>query len=268
MPPPRPLLAALACALTACTGSGPGGGPPADAGGDGSTDALAWTIRGRVTDASGAPLAGIDVDAEALRPVPQSGHTVTGPDGTYRFRLDPAKPGVWHVSASRHFVYGGTPFALRFEPTDPTEFAGNAGAVRDFVWPGLGGALGLGTGAATLATLFIDGALSSGWESERTEVTLEPLTPLLDGSAGRTIVGRPVNGPEGVGLYQVPYARYRLRARYDDPERGWVAMCVRARNDGTRPRGALSAEVDFHPVYSILTLEAELGVPRADQTCG
>ena len=265
MPRPRPLLTALACALAACTGSGSGNGPPADGGGDG-TDGLAWTIRGRVTDASGAPLAGVTVDAEALRPVPQGAQTVTGADGTYRLRLDPAKPGVWHVSAARPFVYGGTAFTLRFEPTDTAEFAGNAGAVRDFVWPGLGGALG--TGAATMATLFIDGALSSVWESERTEVTLEPLTPLLDGSAGRTLVGRPVNGPEGVGLYQVPYARYRLRARYDDPERGWVAMCVRARNDATRPRGALSAEVDFHPVYSILTLEAELGVPRADQTCG
>ena len=261
---PISLLLPLLCGgLLACPGaSEPGTDDPAT-GDTGSVEAA--MVKGRVTDAQGQPLAGIDIFAEAFSPVPQTGTAVTGADGRYRIALDRAKPGVFFVSAQRPFLYNGQRISLPFEPVDTSEFTQIEGAVRDFVWPGLGGTLG--TGAATTSTLFIDGRFSSVWEAERTEVTLEPQTPLLDGSTGATLVGHPVNGPEGVGLYAVPYARYLVTARYDDAERGWVQMCVREQGDTTHPNGALSAVADFRPVYSILTLELELGVPAPDQRC-
>ncbi|MBF5041866.1 carboxypeptidase regulatory-like domain-containing protein [Aggregicoccus sp. 17bor-14] len=258
---PRSSLLLLCAGLAACGGSGTS--RPSDAGSDGLE---ASVVKGRVTDAQGQPLPNIGVFAEAFTPIPQTGTAVTGADGRYRIALNRAQPGVFSVSAQRHFSYRGQGLDISFEPLDASEFTQNEGAVRDFVWPGLGGKRG--SGAATMGTLFIDGRLSSVWEPERVLVTLEPLTPLLDGSSGSTLVAPPVNGPEGVGVYEVPYARYRVSARYDDPERGIVPMCVRAQGDTTHPRGALQAEADFRPVYSILTLELELGVPDVDQHCG
>ena len=262
--PHPPLLLSLLCSgLVACPGASEKGTGDSGTGDTGGVEA--YVVKGRVTDAAGHPLSGIDIYAEAFSPVPQTGTTVTGADGRYRILLDRAKPGVFSVSARRHFTYNGNGLALPFEPTDTGAFAQNEGAVRDFVWPGLVGELG--SGAATTSTLFIDGRGSSVWEAERTEVTLEPLTPLLDGSTGRTIVEHPVNGAEGVGLYAVPYARYRASARYNDAERGWVQMCVREVGNSDDRNGSLSATADFRPVYSILTLELELGVPEAGQDC-
>lgn len=263
-PRPLPLLLSLLCGgLLACpSSSGTGPGDP-DAGDTAGVEA--YVVKGRVTDAQGQPLTGIDVFAEAFSPVPQTGATVTGADGRYRLQLDPAKPGVFTVSARRNFDYNGRSLALPFEPSDTAPFAHNDGAVRDFVWPGLVGTLG--TGVATTSTLFIDGRGSSVWEVERAEVTLEPQTPLLDGSPGRTLVERPTHGAEGVGVYAVPYARYRVSARYEDPTRGWVQMCVREVGNTADRNGSLSVTADFHPVYSILTLQVELGVPEADQSC-
>ncbi len=224
-----------------------------------------WVIKGRMVDEAGRPLANIPIFGEAFTPIPQSASALTGADGRYRIQLNPAMPGVWSVVAERPFDYNGHAFSVSVEPEQPEQFAGNAGAVRDFVWRGMGSQ---GRGVVQTSTLFIHGSVESLWEMERTEVTLAPLTPLMDGTPGQTLVGRPAHGNDGIGLYDVPYARYRISARYEDAERGWVQMCLLKSEVGsTDPDGAPSVELDFEPSYGILTIAVQLGVPQPGEDC-
>lgn len=160
-------------------------------------------VKGRVTGSDGRPLAGAEIVADNTLFHNSNAIGYTDADG--RYRLDVSRPpGTWHMTGSVTLTYDGQTFTVALEPEDPSLLAGEEGAIRDF--------------SLSLRNLSGPALIMSGVGDytpyEEIEVTLEPVGPIVDGSAGETIVSglRPIG--DGWAVTGVPFGRYRVTARH------------------------------------------------------
>jgi hypothetical protein len=214
---------ALALFAAACSAEGTTPTDPDEGG------SAAYVASGRVTDARGEPLAGVEVVLDNQLLHNSNVVTRTGTDGRYRATLPPVAV-TWAASARLQREFDGARYTIELAPVDPSAFAGNTGGVRDFVWRVRGaGPDGSWYGSsvvvyASLAQFDLD--------PRDVELTLTPVGPLIDGSQGQAVVGRPSSTGDGYAVVDVPIARYTIAAR----EVGGGAsrpLRVRLRNTGS-----------------------------------
>jgi hypothetical protein len=105
------------------------------------TAANAGTVSGRVTDQSGNPVAGVNVEVVYQTynsdDLPNSGasvkeSTVTDSNGRYSISTDNLPPGEFSANAFQTVANGGREINIDFQPEDNSTFAGNADTVRNF----------------------------------------------------------------------------------------------------------------------------------------
>ena len=103
---------------------------------------LAGTVSGQVTDRSGAPLAGVNVEVVYQTynsdDLPYAGASikagaVTDSDGRYEISTDHLPPGEYAANAWQVVVNGGKEINIDVQPEDASTFAGNADTVRNFI---------------------------------------------------------------------------------------------------------------------------------------
>ena len=106
-----------------------------------SQAAAAGTVSGLVTDESGAPLAGVNVEVVYQTynsdDLPYGGasskrSTVTDDSGRYTISTDGMAPGEYSANAYQVVENGGRQINIDFRAENPSTFAGNADTVRNF----------------------------------------------------------------------------------------------------------------------------------------
>ncbi|MGE6757474.1 carboxypeptidase-like regulatory domain-containing protein [Corallococcus interemptor] len=203
-------LFALGSGLTACsqaTAEGP----------------RAHVIQGTVVDTQGRPLSGakivLDVYThnDSLNTDPVTA-TYDGTDkkaltdGSGRYSVS-CGPGGWRVFGTVEREYNGDTFTLPLHPDNPRFVPGNEGGVRNFSWRLSGAIPGEQGGGFYGGTLKVVTTYESGFRDDQypnLEVQLEPVGPLIDGSAGKPLSLKP--GKDGA-MRDVPIGRYKVQVR-------------------------------------------------------
>ncbi|PAP75052.1 hypothetical protein [Rubrivirga marina] len=200
-----------------------------------------YVVTGGAVDTQGRPLAGALVTAHSQSLPGSTVQGTTGSNGCYRLDLLPI-PSTWSVVATTDREFGGQTFRFDLHP-DAGPLAGNLGAVRSFDWR-IAGPRAEGRFYGSPVLVYVPLGIT---ESD-VELTLAPVGPLVDGSAGATITRAAVHTGDGWAVADVPIGRYRISARHvptDGP------MEIRRRN-----AGAYSSEVtlDFEAPFGALSI--------------
>ena len=199
-------------------------------------------MKGQAKDARGAALAGVKVFARNTLHYNTNAIAVTDAAGKYTTNV--SRPlGTWHASAQIERKLNGQKYTFYLHPDSDDAFAGNVGADRNFVWklqgekPEGGHYGGYVVGYGALDNPFYV-------EMDKVQLTLEPVGNLVDGSPGQTISKLLTRTPDGDAIQDVPVARYKLTARYTDPEHAGNLL-IRVRDKGNYASGVVA---DFEVV--------------------
>lgn len=200
----------LALALISC-------GTPA------TVEAAPNVVQGRVVDTQGKPLKGAKVvlDVYNHNDMSNSDHSsniydgtdkkaITDAAGNYRVRVG---PGGWRVYGTVERRYNGDTFAMSLHPDNPKWVPGNEGGVRNLTWKLTGPVPDELGGGFYGGTVEVVTTYESGFREEsypQVELTLEPVGPLIDGSAGTALTRKP---DRDGNIHDVPIGRYRVQAR-------------------------------------------------------
>ena len=215
------LVLAAALALSACNSAGgqPGPGGNGNGNGDGSGNgggAVPLTVSGRVLDERGNPVSGAVIITE---PSMYRGtiFTRTGADGRYRSVELNQQTAPYESAAYKEVTYHGRKYCVRL--------AGETGAEYDAYNPRDGVVLNWRwkmTGASNYGDDVWGGTLKFEPVAQTTddpiyvahdeelEVTFVPDGPLIDGSAGQTIVK---TGTRQQAFADVPVGKYTVSAK-------------------------------------------------------
>lgn len=205
-----PTLLALASGLGACSQASAEG-------------AKAHVIQGKAVDTQGRPLPGakiiLDVynHNDSLNTDPATAtyddtdkKALTDGSGKYSVSCG---PGGWRVFGMVERKYNGDTFTLPLHPDNPRFVAGNDGGVRNFSWK-LSGAIPNEQGGGFYGgTLKVVTTYESSFRDDQypnLEVQLEPVGPLIDGSAGKKLTLKP---DKDGAMKDVPIGRYKVQVR-------------------------------------------------------
>ncbi len=224
------LILAAACDAGASTGA--------------DLPSTAGVVSGLVTDTRGRPIADAAVVINNALWFNRNIVLQSRADGTYRYEL-PATD-AWYVRGTTTVTSNGRTYTIDLKPDYPASFAGTEGHVVNLQWVMTGEVpKDFGHDGFYGGTVQMD----AGWDLfdlDGVLLTLTPVGPLLDGSAGQAI-NRTVVGTRGTDLLlDVPMGRYRLHAT-----RNGVALKIRLRGAA----GYLeTVTADFEPAYDGATV--------------
>lgn len=246
----------LVMVLAACSANG----NPTDPNGPTPTDptpsvAEPYVAKGRVVDASGAPLPNVEVFADNTAYYNMNLYGVSDATGAYRIELGGITPSSWRVGAYIDVVYNGVALSWPLHPDPDQPFAGIDGAVVDLTWLMTGEAP---DGRYYGGPVFVYEDLDADtWidDLDLVELTFVPLAPLLDGSQGASSVRMLAGGI----VEDVAITRYEVAARYLVPQGEPVDLLIRVRNGGAF---GPSVHADFlDDGYGGLHMELEVRLP-------
>ena len=186
-------------------------------------------LKGQVKDARGAPLAGAKIFADNT--LLYNTNAIGVSDASGKYSIPVGRPtGTWHASAQLERKFNGQKYVFSLHPDTDDVFAGNVGAVRNFIWKLQGERPGGGYYGGFVVAY---GEITNSFyiETDKVELTLEPQGNLVDGSPGKTISSLLKRTPEGDAIPDVPVARYKISARYTGAEHSGPFL-VRLRNQG------------------------------------
>lgn len=195
-------------------------------------------VKGIAVDGQGKPLAGVEVVANNTQFYNANIVGKTDAQGRYRLQLT---SGSWQMTASYMREYNGQSYRIELTPDKDAAFAGTEGAVRNFKW--------IIGGEARQGSVFVYSDIGIELlDSEHIELTLVPQGPLLDGSTGKTMVGKLKSTPDGDGLTNIPLGRYKISARYMVPGEAVQGLEVKGRKAGDETY-ASTITADFESRY-------------------
>jgi hypothetical protein len=198
-----------------------------------------YIVKGKVTDNTGVPLAGIEVVANNTQFYDANAVGTTDANGNYRIELT---SGSWQMTASMMREFNGQMYRVELTPDTTAPFAGSEGAIRNFTWQSSGG-------EARQGSVFVYSDITVELlDYQYIELTLEPQGPLLDGRMGQTITGMLSATPDGDGLTDVPLGRYKITARYLLPGESPAILEIKPRR-GDDSQYADSLTADFETPY-------------------
>lgn len=197
---------------------------------------------GKVTNKDGSPYPGVQIVIDNTIFYNSYVLATSDAQGLYKVKL-PAV-GTFLATASIEKTYNGKKYTLEFDPDNIDAFSID-GAVRNFSFK-LTGARpdGLGYYGGTIA---VDkDVLSEIYDSENIAITLVPVGPLIDGSAGQTLTlktGAPGSATNGK-LVDVPIGRYNASAEYIS---GSIRKPLKLQNRVTNGPFSNTLQIDFEP---------------------
>ncbi|MGY1458549.1 hypothetical protein ACW5F0_07875 [Luteimonas sp. A534] len=255
----RPLcalaLSGLVALLSSCdAGSVAGSGPAKEpallqAAADTSEP---YVVKGRVTDATGAPITGVEVHADHTLLYDSHVFGITDANGEYRIELAGIEPSSWRVGATVVREFEGARHVTPLHVDDPAAFAGRGGAIRNLQWR-LSGSDGKDGTLGAHAYIYSRGGYV---DPEHIEVRFEPIE-LIDGSRGEPFT----RTPDGSMLTDIPLGRHHVSVRYLPPGSEALRLPVRVRDTG----GFMpSVEAGFRVRYNVPLMELEVEVPPGD----
>ncbi|MFD0675653.1 MULTISPECIES: copper amine oxidase N-terminal domain-containing protein [unclassified Paenibacillus] len=195
-----------------------------------------WVVKGVVVDGQGKPLPGAQIFADNTLVYNSNLIAITEADGSYRIQL-PKLATTWQMSGNITRKQNSNTFEIDLTPDNDNPFAGNTGAIRNFQWNSTAarpeGCFSC-SGKVLFTTELIhpDDPTLVPPEREDVKLTLVPQGPLLDGSAGKTISAHGENSPDGFGLQDVPFTRYKITALYEPKNDKPRAMLIRINGKG------------------------------------
>ena len=225
-----------ACGAADAPLSGP---PDGGNGGDGG-NASTGVVSGRVTDMRGEPIAGATVVINNAVWFNKNIVLRTGADGRYRYQLPPTDS--WYVRGTTEVTYNSRPYKLDLHPDFSGGFSGVEGRVVNLQWK-TSGEVPTDFGHAGYYGGSVE--MDAGWDLADlvgVTLTLTPVGPLIDGSAG-AVITRTVNGDvSSFAIRDVPIGRYTVRAT-----RNGVPLVFRMKNSS---RYVADVTTDFEPAYN------------------
>lgn len=234
-------LGTLMAMLSGCVIASPG-----NPGGDQPSEG---TVRGHVTTARGAPVAGAEVFADSVQFYNANITATTDRNGFYEIQLGSTHPGPWRIGGYMPIDLDGSIVRMALHPESTAQFLTAEGAIRNLEWR-LSGSTVEGGHYGSDVWVYSD---LSGEDVpiDNVELTLVPVGPLVDGSAGETIVRTPRVNRIG----DVPVGIYTASARYVDVTTS-VDLLIRVRDTGSH---ALTVTTPFSlSRYDTLHLEFEV----------
>lgn len=182
------------------------------------------TIKGRVTDSKGFPIANARVVVEHTVLYATYVYATTNKDGYYSATVP---NGSWKASVQIERDFLGHRYRFDLHPDNDSPFAGKDGAIRNFSWKLSGQKPGGGFYGSSIAVYPEPG---SSILMENIELTLKPEGPLADGSNGAAITAKlfDIGGGED-GISDIPIGRYAITAK--DKSSGQL-LEIRLRNTG------------------------------------
>lgn len=195
---------------------------------------------GTVVDTRGNPIAGAKILLDNTVFYASHINGSTAEDGTYRLKV---QPGAWRAYASFGTDYNGRTYLLELHP-DSIDSFDDSGAVRNFVWKLEGRKPDNDWGYyGGLVKVFSE---SGFYGMEDVEITLAPNGPLIDGSAGSTLVLRPGDNywRQLAYLEDIPIGRYVATAALVD---GDVRRPLKLRDWDAKDDPAAALQLDFKP---------------------
>ncbi|GHB75428.1 carboxypeptidase-like regulatory domain-containing protein [Persicitalea jodogahamensis] len=212
-------MLALSLASASCHTSSP------DPGGGDPDKPRAGYVTGKAVDSQGKPLSGVEVVIDNTLFYNTNLLTNTDANGLYRVQTP---NGSWRATAQVRRTYNGKSYRLDLAPNTADAFTGDEGAVRHFEWR-LSGEKSDNPGAFYGGSVEVSNEVGKGpYDAENVEFTFTPVGPLIDGSAGKTLVlsydtyyGR---------IPDVPIGRYRITAVYKPTD---TRLQLRNRVNGT-----------------------------------
>lgn len=166
-----------------------------------------FVVKGRVTDKQGQPLEDVEIIAENQLIRSSYQKTFTDADGYYQIDL-PQINTTWKMISYYERKLEGKVIPFNLTSVTDRPFGANKGAVRDFVWDDISGKV--------IINIW-DYPENENWPKfslDEVELTLTPVSRLIDGSEGKTIKGMSVFSIDGAGLQTVPIAKYEITARW------------------------------------------------------
>lgn len=166
-----------------------------------------FVVKGRVTDKQGKPMEGVEIIADNQLARDSYQVTYSDEDGNYRIDL-PQLNTTWNMISYYEHKFEGKVHAFNLTSVTDRPFGANKGAVRDFVWEDINGMV--------IIDIY-DYPDHKDWPEfslDDVELTLTPVSQLIDGSEGKTIKEISVFSPHGAGLQSVPIAKYKITARW------------------------------------------------------
>jgi hypothetical protein len=213
--------------------------------------------KGRVTNSAGEPIAGATINLKNTLFYGSSAQVKTGKDGTYRVEL---ARGVWHVTAQVDKVFNKKKLRIDLCPEVDEDFANTDGGVRNFTWKLTGEKEdGLGTYGKPVIVYQEPGDYS--FQLNDVELTLTPDGPLVDGSKGQPITGKPESTGDGLAVKDVPLGRYKITARLVEEGKPAQPLKVRVRNKGSFVEAVTADFESPYPNLPIQRIEVELKKP-------
>ncbi|WP_274364276.1 stalk domain-containing protein [Paenibacillus thermotolerans] len=185
-----------------------------------------YVVKGRVVDPDGKPVKGAEVFADNQLIYNSNLTVVTDADGYYRIEL-PLLATTWNMGGYYNLKTGGKELQIELESVTDEPFAGNTGAVRNFVM----------NPNTSIGELFVYSEITDLFSESDIIMTI---TPIVNGKEGTPITKRGYNFPGGFGLRELPASgTYKITAQYA-PE-------------GAEPKPAL-VRVRFEKEYKESTL--------------
>jgi hypothetical protein len=179
-------------------------------------------ITGKLADANGNPVAGVEVVASHSTYYNTTATAQTDENGHYKLNVANPK-GNWTVEAQVVRIYNGKTYRFYVYPENGGPIT-HDGAVRNFSWKLTGQVPGAHSDIRVGGYItYMDDNANYIPENE-IEFTLVPEGKLVDGTNGVTITKRAEQFPEtynymfsNSGIRDVPVGRYRISARHLPP---------------------------------------------------
>lgn len=166
------------------------------------------TVKGRITDSKGSPVANAKAVIENTVYYDTYVYAVSDANGYYKTNIP---KGSWKASVQIQRNYLGQSYTFDLHPDNAAPFAGTDGAVRNFTWKLSGAKPGGGFYGSYVAVYPEPG---SAFLMEDVALTLTPDGALADGSNGQVITKEltDIGGGED-GVSDVPVGKYTITAR-------------------------------------------------------
>lgn len=172
-------------------------------------------VKGTVKSLAGAPIPGAFIFIDGV--LDQNLQYTTKEDGAYRLRL---QPGAFIAQATLSYKWEGQVYKFDLKPDSTDTFDDSTGAVRNFTWE-LTGEKPQPQMGSYGGYIYVNVGTDNFFVEDQDNITyrLEPIGPLIDGSAGQAIErkgGAPRTAEWGK-ILEVPVGRYAITGVYAPP---------------------------------------------------
>lgn len=231
-----------------------------------SPDNVRGMVSGRITDASGNPLAGVTVYAGHDTYYNTNVIGVSNNNGIYTLDLRGQPGGTWSIHADVVKDYNGRSYRFRVDPANTAPLTTTEGGVRDLTWA-LKGVIPGSTDDSRLGGYVT--FIQSGYEYvpiEELQFKLEPIGTLVDGTQGVTIVRMAEVFPYNLtglynreGLRDIPVGRYKVSVTHKPAAGPAVAVRIAAKGSDSYST-SLTADFKQDAAYTFQEMELNIKI--------